>query len=38
MLGKIEKKQWVRMKCTWMNQLQGLVTEGYALVMPPMAR
>lgn len=34
---KLEKKRWVRMKCTWTNQRQELVAEGYALVMPPTA-
>ena len=34
---KLEKRRWVRMKCTWTNQRQELVAEGYALVMPPMA-
>jgi len=33
---KLEKRRWIRMKCTWTNQRQELVAEGYALVMPPM--
>ena len=33
--GKLEKKKWVRLKLTWLNQKEDLVAEGEALVMPP---
>jgi acyl dehydratase len=32
---KLEDKQWVRLKLTWVNQKDELVAEGKALVMPP---
>lgn len=32
---KLEDKQWVRLKLTWVNQKDERVAEGEALVMPP---
>lgn len=33
---KLEKKRWIRMALTWTNQKGELVSQGTALVMPPM--